>query len=355
MRGGLLVFIACFGSVIILLFNGVMGHGVWRQFESSRYPFTTGEITHSEMTRHMTIRNPQTSTTYGSVVSYTYGVDIRYNYVVNGRHFFGTRYRYDFGFSDYSWAANAVAEHPVHSQSKVYFDANDPSDSILSPDLDGGDLMLVLLLIPFNMVMVGLCTAAGAHLKQRVFPSDAGGLKIIVDGPRTNIRLPRYKALVWGMVATGLLSFISVFILGFSTHMHPPMGIACFVIFLVIAAGVATYIWQWRKVHSGDEDLILDETWQTIGLPETCGRKVRVTVKRSEIDRLTVETIEHHSSQGGVYYTYAPTLWLRRGALIETEKLVDWTDRQRAEAFTEWLGQRLNLPGAPAGVATMSQ
>lgn len=348
MSGRFLVFFAFLWTVIVLLFDCVMGQNLWRQFESSHYPFTMGEITRSEMTTRQLTDN------YGNPTNTTYGVDFGYNYVVNDRHFFGTRYRYNFGFSDYTWSKNAVAEHPVHSQAKVYFNPNNPEDSLLSPDLDGGDLMLLLLLLPFNLVMAGLWTAAGPLLKQWVFHPVAGGVKIIIDGPRTHIRLPQYSALLWGMAATGALSFILIFVLGFSTHMHPPMGSVCSVLLLVIAAGAGVYLWQWRKIHSGDDDLILDEAFQTVGLPETHGRKLRLTVERSQIDRLTVETIAHTGSSGRGANTYAPTLWLRRNGTVETEKLSDWSDRKRAEAFVEWLGQRLNLPGAVEGVAKVS-
>lgn len=346
MSAAFLVFFACFWSAIVLLFDGVMAHGFWKQFESSRYPFTMGEITYSDVTKTVTTGRHGQSTTYG--------VDIGYRYVVDGRSFNGTRYRYGSTFSDYSWATSTVREHPAHSQTKVYFNPNNPADAVLSPDLEGTDLMLLLFLLPFNMVMAGLWTGAGALLKQRVFHSVAGGVKIIVDGPRTNIRLPEYSALLWGMVATGVLSFISMFIVGFSTSFHPSMAVACLALFLIIAAGVGAYLWQWRKIHSGDDDLVLDETSTTIALPETHGRKQRVTVARGEIEKLTIETIVHRSSKGGVSYTYAPTLWVRRGERIVTEQLADWMDKKRAEAFVEWLGQRLNLPGAVADVAKVS-
>jgi hypothetical protein len=105
-------------------------------------------------------------------------------------------------------------------------------------------------------------------------------------------------------------------------------------------------LWQWSKIHSGEDDLVLDENSTTITLPKTFGRKEHMPINRAEIEQLTVETIEHRSNKGGVTYTYAPTLWLRRNTRIETEKLADWSQRKRAEAFVEWLGQKLNLKGA---------
>jgi hypothetical protein len=55
-----------------------------------------------------------------------------------------------------------------------------------------------------------------------------------------------------------------------------------------------------------------------------------------------LEVIAHQGSKGGVSYTYAPTLWLR-GGLDGGQKLADWSDKMKAEAFTEWLRERLGL------------
>lgn len=329
MNGVFLFIFASFWSTLVLLFDGMAGHTLWKQFESSHYPFTTGVVTHSEMT------------VYHGRKSTTYGIDIEYRYEVNGHSYYGSRFRYGATCSDQASAMQAVNAHRVGSQAQVYFNPVNPEDAVLSPDVEGADLMLLLFLMPFNMVTVGLWTALGALLRQTIFHPLAGGVKIILDGPRTNIRLPQYSALVFGMGAAGILSFISIFIVGFSTGFQPSIAVACLVLLLVISAGVAVYLWQWSKIHSGEDDLVLDETSSTITLPKTFGRKERVKVQRGSIEGLSVETIEHHNNKGGTSYTYAPILWLKesRGG----EKLADWTDRRRAVAFADWLIQKLNL------------
>lgn len=40
---------------------------------------------------------------------------------------------------------------------------------------------------------------------------------------------------------------------------------------------------------------------------------------------------------------YAPALWLRQTENVKIQKLADWRDRKKAEAFAEWLRGRLNL------------
>lgn len=339
MNGVFIVLFTCFWSGFVLFFDAAMAQGVWKQFESGHYPFTMGQVTHCEMTSHHSSR-------HGT----TYGVNIGYHYVVNDHAFDGSRFRYMSMSSSYSWAAAIVRAHPTGSQIKVYFNASNPQDAVLSPDLSGGDLMIVLFLIPFNLVMIGFWIGIGGWLRERILKPVAGGVKIIVEGPQTRVRLPQYGAMVWAMIAMGGLSFVSIFIVGFASRFEPSIPTALLTLFVVIAAGLGVYVRQWLKINSGDDDLILDETSTTIGLPETCGRKQRVTVNRSEIEKLTVEQIEHRSSKGGISYTYAPTLWLRRNENVETQKLADWGDRKKAEAFAEWLRGRLNL-AERAGVA----
>lgn len=336
MNGGFAFFFAFFWSTLVLLFDGYLGWSLWNQVASRSYPRTTGQITHSEVTRHR-----------GSKGGTTYGVDIWYRYAVNDRFYSGTRFRYNAGSSsDSGWARKAVAEHRVGSQAQVFYNPGDPQDALLSPGVDGSDLMLVLFLMPFNMIMFGLWAWLGGWLRERIFKPIAGGVRIITNGPRTSIRLPEYGALVWCMVAVGGLSFVSIFILALSSGFHPSLQTASGVLFVVAAAGAGAYAWQWRKIHSGDDDLILDEGTRTMELPETYGRKDRVEVAFSEIESLTMETVTHTSSKGSVSYTYAPTLRLRGGTT--SQKLADWSDQIKAGAFTDWLRERLQLPNVPS-------
>jgi hypothetical protein len=227
MNGVFLVIFACFWSTIVVLFDVHIGGNLWNQFACRTYPTATGEITHSEVTQHR-----------GSKGGITYGVDIRYRYAVNDRPFAGTRFRYSAeSSSDWAWAQRAVAGHPVGSQAQVFYSPRNPQDAVLSPGVEGSDLFEVLFSMPFNMVMLGLWTWLGGWLRERILRPVAGGVRIITEGPRTNIRLPEYGAMMWCMVTVGGLSFVSVFIVGFSSGFHPSLPAASVVLFGVAAAG----------------------------------------------------------------------------------------------------------------------
>lgn len=335
MNGVFLVIFIGFLSTVVLWFDSYAGSDLWKQLGCRTYPAVTGHITYSEVTRHR-----------GSKGRAYYGVGIRYRYAVNDRFFEGTRIRYNGATSaGWAWAAKTVAEHPVGSQTQVFYNPENPQDALLSPGVDGSDLILVLFAMPLNLAVLGLWMRLGGWLRERIFKPLAGGVRIITEGPRTNIRLPQYAAIVWCMVAVGGLSFASVLILGIASDSHPSLPMASGMLFGVAAAGAGTYWWQWRKIHSGADDLVLDDGAQTIELPETYGRTNRMTLAVFEIDHLTLEVVEHRGRRG-VSYTYAPTLWLRGGA-ASCQKLADWSDQRKAGAFTDWLRQRLGLSAAP--------
>ncbi len=210
------------------------------------------------------------------------------------------------------------------------------------PGIDGSDLLLVLFLTPFNAVMLAFWMGIGGWLRQRLLRPAAGGVRIIMSRMLTRVRLPNYNPLVWALATTGGLGFVSVFIVGFSTRMQPSLGFVLTAIGIVYLTGAGVYLWHWHKIRSGIFDLVIDHSARTLDLPQTYGRKQRMTVNIADIQGFTVEKLVHRSTKGGTSYTYAPTLYLRtpnRGH----QKLADWYDKVRADRFAEWLRKQIGL------------
>lgn len=327
-----LFFFALFWSTGVLFFDGLMAHGIFKQFESRHYLVVTGKVTHSEVKSH---RGSKGGTTYEAVINY--------RFEVGGQAFTGARLRYGAGASsDSASARNLVDAHPEGATVQVFYHPDNPQDALLSPGIIGSDFMLVLFLTPFNMITLGFWIWIGGWLRERLFRPVAGGMKIITDGMLTRVRLPQFGAVVWGLVTTGGLGFISIFIVGFSTKMQPPIELILTVIAAIYLAGAGVYLWQWQKIRSGLNDLVINEAARTLDLPQTFGRKQRVTVGIADIESFTVEKIEHRSNKGGISYTYAPTLRLR-GTEPGEQKLADWSDKVKADDFAEWLRKQLGL------------
>jgi len=333
----LLIF-ALFWSAIVLTFNGVMGHGIYKQIESTHYPSVTGGITHSELTSHRTSKG---GISYNAVIAYTY--------VVGDQKYSGDRVRFGIKISSYATASQQVNAYPLGSAVPVFYNPANPTESLLSPGVTGEDFMGLLFMTPFNMVMFGLWLWLGGWVREHWFRPPAGGVRIISDGMVTRIRLPKFPALGWGLAATGGLGFIAIFIVGFSTNMTPAIPVVLATFAAVYGTGFGVYWWQRQKINSGIDDLLINEVSRSLELPLTYGRKTRITARVADIKSLFVEKIEHRGNKGGTSYTYAPTLHLA-GTEPATQKLADWTDELKANEFTEWLRQKLG-PNIPTNAA----
>ena len=329
MSGAFLFIFTLIWSGMVLMFDGFMAHGVYKQFESQKYPSVAGTITHSEVTSHSTSKG---GTSYTAVISYRYEVD--------GQKFEGSKLRFGTTVSSSEYARAAVNAYPLGSTAQVFYNPASPQESLLSPGVNGSDFMLGLFLTPFNMVMLGLWIWIGGWLRERFFRPVAGGVKIFADGMTTRVRLPQISPIVWGLGTTGGLAFVSIFIVGIGAKMEPSNPLILSVIAAVYGAGMAVYLRQRQKINSGIDDLVINEPSRTIELPLTFGRQQRETVKITDIKSLSVEKIEHRSNKGGISYTYAPTLGLH-GTGTAVQKLADWSDKLKADEFTGWLRKQL--------------
>lgn len=332
MNGIFLIVFTLFWSILVSGFDGFMVYNGFKQFESRDYPLATGTVTHSEVTIH-----------HGSKGGATYGVAINYRYEVGGQTFTGTRLRYNLpSYSGEAAARGIVDAHPAGAMVQVYYNPENPQDSLLFKGITGGDFVPVLFLTPFNAVMVGLWIWMGGWLRERLYRPVAGGMKVFTDGMFTRVRLPQYGAAVWGLATAGGLGFIAVFIVGLSTQMQPSFTIIFATIALVYLGGLGAFLWQWKKIGSGIDDLVINEAGRSLDLPQTFGRHERVTVSIADIGDLTVEQIMHRSSKGGVSYTYAPTLCLR-GTDLADQRLAECSDKLKADDFAQWLRKQLGL------------
>ncbi|MBU6402258.1 MAG: DUF3592 domain-containing protein [Verrucomicrobia bacterium] len=330
-------FFSLFWTALVGAFDyGVVGSLV-RQVRAADYPTTPGRITRSEITHRR-----------GSKGGTLYGARLIYSYQVNGHNYAGSRYRYpQAGSSDYPWVAQLVAAHPLGAQVTVHYRPEQPADAILATGIEGGDLALLLFMLPFNLLGLGLWAGLIAWGLTAGRSSPTGGAPVLQRGYRTHVRLsPVSPILVAGNVTAGA-AFVAILILGASTRFHPSLDAATGTWAVVLGSGVGVYLWRWARVRAGLEDLVIDDTSQTLLLPMTFGRKRRVAINLANVLAVEVRQTTQRSSKGGTRCLFAPTLLLR-DAEPDHAKLSSWSNQTKAETFAAWLRQRLGLAPDPA-------
>ena len=113
---------------------------IWR---TTSYQQTNGIVQKSRIRTEVSRNRGGGTTTY-------YHLDLGYTYAVNGRDHRGSRY--DFRARSKEECENDLARHPVGQQVTVYFNPDDPEESVLRIyPLNGYILAVPLLLLPFHL------------------------------------------------------------------------------------------------------------------------------------------------------------------------------------------------------------
>jgi Protein of unknown function (DUF3592) len=301
------------------------------QFASRNYPSTTGQITRSEVTHKANSK--------GTIF---YDVDIRYRYEVGGQTFDAARFRYTplIRCADPAWTQNIVNVHPVSSQTQVFYNPQNPADALLSPRINGDDLVDIMDHWGLFVIMPLLWAIPADWLYRVIFKPIAGGVKILEEGQFVRARLRRFRPiLVTLMTAVFVPGLVCTYVFGGT---HPSVKAVEMAMAVTFGILVALYFLCLIKICSGDYDLIINEGSRTVGLPKTLFGRERVTVGLSEISAVTVEVLTKRGAHGAAYLTYAPTLRVH-GKESKAFKLADWFERNRAEDFAAWLRKQLGV------------
>jgi hypothetical protein len=324
--------------LLLAIWTGVLGAGDYvvletsaRQFRAGGFATTVGEITRSELGR-------------GAVRER--GINIGYNYSVNNMGYLGSQYRYDErnGALDYRAITNAF---PRGSKQTVFYNPANPVDSVLSPGLDGCDLLLALFAVPLNVVTCAVWVAAVRANRAKRRPghlAPAGGVRILRQPGETRVRLTEFSpwaAGFFGLAAVGCAAAMLVVL----THgFAPSPGLVATAFLMVAAVGVAAYLWTAQRHRSGRHDLRIRDASQTLVLPPADGRKGPLLVPRGEIVAVSMHR-RVSDSPSGQYFSYVPAL--DRAALNDQPQslhLVNWGWTEgKARAFACWLSQQLGV------------
>lgn len=248
--------------------------------------------------------------------------------------YYNRRYRYIAESDDAATANLLVSEHQAGSTVEVYYNPQDPVDSVMSSTVRLGDVVALFFfasVFPFTLSLLFWLSRQIDWLwdLNRV----AGGAKLIQQGIVIRVRLPRFHALTMAMLATAILWLIAGVLVALGLPAMPALA-------LVLAGGVAVYVWLFLKVHSGSQDLVIDEQAQVVHLPLTYGRRIPQRVSFEEIKAVILEKVEHRQKDDS-YYTYLVVLELADGSRQQLTEVSE----SRSEGLAKWLKQKFGLRG----------
>lgn len=329
-----MLFFGGFWSAITLAFDVMIVRNIYQQTRALSYPTTTGWITLSEIEAD--------SDSDGT----TYRPKIHFSYRVGDNLHTSTQHRYgSMGSSSRSDAERAVKMFPVGRETVVRYHPQRHDDAVLLAGIEGSDLFLPMFMMPFNVVMLAIWAAAGGGLWQRIAPRPAGGAKIIDDGLQIRARVDHFSPLATALIVAAGISFVGVFVLGFSMGFNPPLWVMLIAWGVIGTGAILGYFRQWSKSAGGVNDLIIDPVRQTLLLPATQGREAPLLVPASSVHAIELEGIEHRDSDGDVSHRYAPTVILTDAddGHERRERVCEWHDKKCAEGLAGWLREKLRL------------
>jgi hypothetical protein len=327
----LILFVGLWGFMT-WMFVILGGEHLWRQHRAESFATVQG-----------TVRTSEVTITHGSKGSVHYHVGITYFYSVDGHNYYCSRYRYD-GHPDNRDLADAiVAAHPAGSTVQVYYDPQNSADALLSAGADAADVYMLFFTTPICLLFLWLTLnmVQGLNLGGSKV---AGGVKIIDDTMVTRVRLPRFLPVIGALAALGGLSLVAGISMFAGAIPGTPLTAGGFLLVIVLLGGAAAYGWQYRNIHSGKQDLVINFAARTVQLPLTYKRREPITVSFSEIKEVALTKVRH-SNKGGAYYTYIVTLEMKDGIL---QSLINLNEA-RAKSLAEWLNEKFGL-GAAAPV-----
>lgn len=329
----LLAFVALWTSITVAADYFTVSSMVL-QMQMESWPSVQGTITRSEVDA---VRSNKT-TTYGLKVAYTYSVD--------GQQYEGSKARPSmWRTGDRGFAEELVARYPLGATIPVYYRPGQPSEAVLETGMDGSQLFTLMLLMPFNLVMLWLGTLVVGAWKPEppllsTFFREDGSEYVTLEGPWTA---------TWVSLVLVGTSLACVALAGLTVGLHAPLPVAVGAWGVVIVSGVLVGRWSHARVKAGHYDLRLHPQERSLSLPPFSERKHRLAVQWRDVRSLRVEP-QAPTRKGGQVSRYHLTLELSTAdGGGRQEAIAGFPRQEQAEALAGWLRTRLELGAVVPG------
>jgi len=316
-------------SSATLLFDGALAQSIARQLLALTFRPARGVVTSSRVI----VESDAEGTSSKPVVEYTYTVD--------RSELFGNTIRhpsFEIGDGD---ARRIVDRFPTGSQITVYYDPQNPTDSLLLPGLCAGHAFMALFMMPFNMIMLGGWLGAWCWL----FGGRPGGLPWGVTLRPTFdgfiLRLYSTSPLAMAVGAVLGTSFAGIFLVAFGSLLLPPELLVALAWLAVFTLPAALARRQRRKAIL----LEVNELRGTFDIWDADNRRPTIGGPLKEVKTIAIRERTKRDSDGDVAKTYSVVFVLERGKQrLGHRCLVAGWNEQAARQLSGWLSQRLKLP-----------
>lgn len=296
------------------------------QYETRHFSSVKGEVLSGTVTQWT-----------GSKGTVHYHPSFTYRYQVSGQTYVGKRYRYDGHPSFYNEdaAKQIVDAHPKGSEIEVYYNLDNPADTVLSRELDTADLSIPFVLGSWTFLFLSLLIKLGKEIDwQGKGKPLAGGVRIIDDRMTTRVRLTRYQPDKISFLVAFTLNFIAGIIFQNAHIDYPAIATGLLTLMGISIVGMTVYFFLRRKNESGSQDLVIDEGARTMELPLTYKRRERMPLIFTDVASVTVEKVTSKRNS-----LYAVKLQLRYGS----PQILTTLKQDNAESFAVWLREKLGM------------
>jgi hypothetical protein len=266
-------------------------------------------------------------------------IDFSYEYEVEAVRFTGGRYRkfYDQSpdppFHPYVGAPYAEAlrrDYPVGRQIPVYYDSDDPADSLLRPGLEAIDLRDLLMLGSPVLLVLAFLLGAGGWVYRRWRFAVTGGHPVRTVGGQTWLHRMSGAA-VLAILGAGLAgSVIAILLTVILAYWELPLWGAVLALVAVVALAGLTYF----NGRSDENYLVIDRDEGVLKLPPGESRPALLAVPFGALRAVLLRTVMQPGGGAAFYPTLVRAAEHDRPV---EEPVLGCQSRKEAEALTAWL------------------
>lgn len=319
-----------FWSLITLAFDGIIGYGIYHQIRSIGFEKMDGRV----LASRVETRTDSDGTTFRPIV--------QYEYTVNGQLFQNDVVRYGMAGSPGNYSREIVEQYPANQPALIYVNTSSPSESVLIRGIEGGDLFMLMFMTPFNLIMIGGWIFLVSSLISR--PVQPPGFPVSNNDHRVRVRLGRLPSLLFAAGIVFALTFVSIFIVGFTWGYNASLNVMSVVWGIILTPALVVFCWSSMRNLSGRYDLVLDRVRQKVDLPIIGERKQVVTHSADEIAQTIVQP-EKTTDAGGDLVIQHVVLFEFNNAKTRPARLVECDDKEMADGLADWLNQNwLKVP-----------